>query len=122
MQLDIRPVLSGKMNLQKYALVIAAFFLSGEAGAVQTPKRDSHLGLIHRRYFGQLGDVPVPAANDNPQSLNSRTTHHVNGGCFPALGYTPPPVGSAWETPNVPLNQWRCDIETERGFLGFSYR
>lgn len=121
MQLDIRPVLSGKMNLQHYALVIAAFFLSGEAGAAQTPKRDS---LIHRHHFGQLRDrpIPIPAANDDPQSLNSRASHHANRGCFPALGYTPPPVGSAWETPNVPLDQWRCDIETERGFLGFSYR
>jgi len=71
------------MNLQHYALVIAAFLLSGKAGAVQTPKLAST--------------------------------------CFPALGFTPPVVGSVWETPNVPLDQWRCNIETERGFLGFSY-
>jgi len=108
------------MNLQHYTLIIVAFLLSGKAGAVQTPKRDSHRGL-HPDHFSPLREAPIPAINDTPPSPNTRASHRVNNGCFPALGYTPPPVGSVWETPNVPLDQWRCDIETERGFLGFSY-
>ena len=109
------------MNLQHYALVIAAFLLSGKAGALQTPKRYPHQGLALRDHFRHLGDTPTPVPNDTPSSPNSRASLDVKGGCFPALGYTPPPVGSVWETPNVPLDRWRCDIETERGFLGFSY-
>jgi hypothetical protein len=109
------------MNLRHYTLVIAAFLLSGKTGAVQTLKRDSHQGLLHHSHFSQLGAAPIPATNDTPSPLFSRASHHVNGGCFPALGYTPPTVKSVREMPNVPLDKWRCDIETERGFLGFSY-
>ena len=115
----LRPL--SKMNLQRYALVIAAFLLSRRAGAVHALKRHSHQSLPYRDHFRHLGDTPIPVSNDDPPSPNSRASHEVTGGCFPALGYTPPPVGSIWETPNVPLDQWRCDIETERGFLGFSY-
>lgn len=109
------------MNLNHYTLIIAAFILLGTAGALKTPSRDSHRGLLDRFRYGQMGDAPIAATSVNETPVNVTRRAHRNADCFSALGYTPPSVGSVWETPNIPLDKWRCNIESERGFLGFSY-
>lgn len=117
----IRSVPSARMNLHRCALVIAAFILSSRVAALQAPKSGLHRALLHRDRFRRPSDAPLPATDVTSSLSNSTKSRNVNSNCFPALGYVPPSVGSAWDTPNIPLDEWRCNIETERGFLGFSY-
>ncbi|KAG8815616.1 hypothetical protein FRC17_000647 [Serendipita sp. 399] len=69
--------------------------------------------------IASLIGVVYSAPISNSTITNDRFIEARAGNCFPALGFrTPNPNNGA---PSTPVSRWWCPLESENGFLGFTY-